>query len=316
MIDFLMLFVIFSGIAFAVIYIALNFQNIAKNADEWWNGVKKPKTIIMKGIQQAVLDDQNNPVMETVKEGRKKDVQWSKIIGHLILMILIPFFLISIIKKLDVLGNSIVIGISFAIIIAITSKKRDFIGKGIIYGIIIGFISFWFPAIFIGTLLLAAWVFLIIGNANFILEEISGANIFPHYTLAFCGLFVFINILQATVDGIAGHHIYVSFVLNWLINTAGNESKLLAILNYAANSINDYFPFTQHIISEGSRVWLIIVQLLEALQWIVVGFIILLISIPGEFMNWIDNVHIATGLKELVYSLFGILGIKKVVKKP
>jgi hypothetical protein len=289
-------------IVFIVHYLWPNRANFVEYLKKSWHGEEKIKTVIKKGKQKPVTDDNGNPVKETVKKG-KKDVlkeRGSKIAFNVFFMVFGSLLVIILFEQiLGRVGSSIVVVFIATLIASI--GKRKIVGKGLIFGLFLGMVNFFIPASIVGTITLAAWLVFMFGWITFILEELTEnqKNIFPWYILYLCLGGAVINIFQAALDGSAGHHVYVLQVLHqhtdWMV----------------IRWFTDLFPPSSHVFGEVSRVWLITKQLAQAIQWLFAGVIIFLISAPGEIKGWLEQVQIWESIKNFFYSILGLLMYRK-----
>lgn len=304
----LLVFLVGGGIAtLAVIfqqYLWPNRGNYVNSLRTWFNGQQKVKTVIRQGVQRPVTDQDGNPVMETTKKGKKEILKEraGKIILHVILMIFGSLAVIILFNQiLGVLGSSIVIGGVVTFLASIGVRK--IFGWGLIIGVSLGAINYFLPETIVGTITLAAWLIFLFGWLTFIVEELTEnqKNIFPWYILYLCLIGILVNVFQAALDGTMGHHVYVLEVLR---EQARSDSGFV-------REITDIFPAASHIFGEASRIWLIINQLAEAIQWFFAGIIIFLTTAPGEIKNWVDQAQIGDALKNFLYSVLGFFSVRR-----
>jgi preprotein translocase subunit Sec61beta len=300
MFEFIVIYLGFGVLLAAGLIVYPNFNQIRNWGREQWEGTQSPKKVVRQGRQQVVQDENGQPVMETVKKGKKTILKErrGKIATYLLLMmggsiLSIVFFQVI----LGPLGSSIIFAFLFSLLGSIGSRK--FIGKGMIIGGVVGVINILWPAAITGTVVLAAWLTLIPGSIAFVAEELTEneMNIFPWYILYLCLFFIIWNIFQAAIDGSYGHHFYIHQILNqdiwWVRKTA------------------DIFPPVSHLYGETNRVWLIFYQLAEAFQWLVAGVLIFLLAAPGEIKNWVDQAQMGEALKNLLYSVLGFFSVRR-----
>jgi hypothetical protein len=282
-----------------------NPNSVGAKLTKWWNGFQKQKTITKGGKETKVVDANNLPVMEQVPGAKHKIMQKpGSLITSLIIMFITPLFVLLFLRIVGDIGASIIIGL-LALFFAYWFNGWKIQANIFITGFGVFAFCWIFPEVLIGTIKITAWIFLILGGISYVLERATSddVNCFPWIMLHACIFLVIVNILQATLDGVMGHHEYELDILKLIqgssfsssdqairIFESGSREGILEFLkqNLFAGMQSIYFeaPAIKHVYAEGSRAYLIGLQLFEALQYFVAGLIILTLSLPGELMQY------------------------------
>ncbi len=282
-----------------------NPNNVGSKLTKWWNGHQKQKTITKGGKETKVVDANNRPVMEHVPGAKHKIMQKpGSLITSIIIMLVTPLFVLFFLGLVGDVGASVIISL-FTLAVGFWFNEWKLKINILMVALCVFAFCWIFPAVIIGTLKITAWIFLFLGGISFVLEKATSddVNCFPWIMLHACIFFVIVNILQATLDGVMGHHKYELDILR-LIQGASFSSADQAVRVFESGSREGIFEFLKqnlfagmqslyfeaptikHVYAEGSRIYLIGIQLFEAAQYFVAGLIILVLSLPCELMQY------------------------------